>query len=44
VVDGVGHLHPAFGALQDDVAALLRAMVDTLIAPGERIVVGCMAP
>jgi alanine-glyoxylate transaminase/serine-glyoxylate transaminase/serine-pyruvate transaminase len=58
----VGHLDPAFGALQDDVAALLRAtmltenrvtfplsatgsggmqaMVDTLIAPGERVVVG----
>jgi alanine-glyoxylate transaminase / serine-glyoxylate transaminase / serine-pyruvate transaminase len=58
----VGHLDPAFGALQDDVAALLRAtmkttnkvtfplsatgsggmqaMVDTLVAPGERVVVG----
>jgi alanine-glyoxylate transaminase / serine-glyoxylate transaminase / serine-pyruvate transaminase len=58
----VGHLDPAFGALQDDVAALLRAtmktdnkvtfplsatgsggmqaMVDTLIAPGDRVVVG----
>ncbi|HEY6762670.1 MAG TPA: alanine--glyoxylate aminotransferase family protein [Baekduia sp.] len=58
----VGHLDPAFGALQDDVAARLRAvmkttnkvtfplsatgsggmqaMVDTLIAPGDRVVVG----
>ena len=58
----IGHLDPAFGALQDDVAALLRAtmkttnkvtfplsatgsggmqaMVDTLIAPGDRVVVG----
>jgi alanine-glyoxylate transaminase/serine-glyoxylate transaminase/serine-pyruvate transaminase len=58
----VGHLDPAFGALQDDLAALLRAtmktdnkvtfplsatgsggmqaMVDTLIAPGDRVVVG----
>ncbi len=58
----VGHLDPAFGALQDDVAALLRAtmktdnkvtfplsatgsggmqaMVDTLIAPSDRVVVG----
>jgi alanine-glyoxylate transaminase/serine-glyoxylate transaminase/serine-pyruvate transaminase len=58
----VGHLDPAFGELQDDVAALLRAtmktdnkvtfplsatgsggmqaMVDTLIAPGDRVVVG----
>jgi alanine-glyoxylate transaminase/serine-glyoxylate transaminase/serine-pyruvate transaminase len=58
----VGHLDPAFGALQDDVAALLRAtmktdnkvtfplsatgsggmqaMVDTLVAPGDRVVVG----
>lgn len=58
----VGHLDPAFGAIQDDVAALLRAtmktdnkvtfplsatgsggmqaMVDTLIAPGDRVVVG----
>ncbi|HMJ35998.1 MAG TPA: alanine--glyoxylate aminotransferase family protein [Baekduia sp.] len=58
----VGHLDPAFGSLQDDVAALLRAtmrtanqvtfplsatgsggmqaMVDTLIAPGDRVVVG----
>jgi alanine-glyoxylate transaminase/serine-glyoxylate transaminase/serine-pyruvate transaminase len=58
----VGHLDPAFGALQDDVAALLRAtmkttnkvtfplsatgsggmqaIVQTLIAPGERVVVG----
>jgi alanine-glyoxylate transaminase/serine-glyoxylate transaminase/serine-pyruvate transaminase len=58
----VGHLDPAFGALQDDVAALLRAtmltgnevtfplsatgsggmqaIVDTLIAPGDRVVVG----
>jgi alanine-glyoxylate transaminase/serine-glyoxylate transaminase/serine-pyruvate transaminase len=58
----VGHLDPAFGVLQDDVAARLRAvmkttnkvtfplsatgsggmqaMVDTLIAPGDRVVVG----
>src|SRR3954468_3524207 len=58
----IGHLDPAFGTLQDDVAALLRAtmktdnkvtfplsatgsggmqaMVDTLIAPGDRVVVG----
>jgi alanine-glyoxylate transaminase / serine-glyoxylate transaminase / serine-pyruvate transaminase len=58
----VGHLDPAFGVIQDDVAALLRAtmktdnkvtfplsatgsggmqaMVDTLIAPGDRVVVG----
>ncbi|HET6510432.1 MAG TPA: alanine--glyoxylate aminotransferase family protein [Baekduia sp.] len=58
----VGHLDPAFGAIQDDVAAMLRAtmktdnkvtfplsatgsggmqaMVDTLIAPGDRVVVG----
>ncbi|WCB91973.1 (S)-ureidoglycine--glyoxylate transaminase [Baekduia alba] len=58
----VGHLDPAFGALQDDLAARLRrvmkttnkvtfplsatgsggmqAMVDTLIAPGDRVVVG----
>lgn len=58
----VGHLDPAFGAIQDDVAALLRAtmktdnkvtfplsatgsggmqaMVDTLVAPGDRVVVG----
>jgi alanine-glyoxylate transaminase / serine-glyoxylate transaminase / serine-pyruvate transaminase len=58
----VGHLDPAFGALQDDLAALLRAtmrtsnqvtfplsatgsggmqaMVDTLIAPGDRVVCG----
>lgn len=58
----VGHLDPAFGELQDDVAAMLRkvmgtanrvtfplsatgsggmqAMVDTLIAPGDRVVVG----
>jgi alanine-glyoxylate transaminase/serine-glyoxylate transaminase/serine-pyruvate transaminase len=58
----VGHLDPAFGALQDDVAARLRAvmkttnkvtfplsatgsggmqaMVDTLVAPGDRVVVG----
>lgn len=58
----IGHLDPAFGTLQDDVAELLRrtmrtsnrvtfplsatgsggmqAMVDTLIAPGERVVCG----
>jgi alanine-glyoxylate transaminase/serine-glyoxylate transaminase/serine-pyruvate transaminase len=58
----VGHLDPAFGALQDDLAELLRgtlrtrnqvtfplsatgsggmqAMVDTLIAPGDRVVCG----
>lgn len=58
----VGHLDPAFGALQDEVAAMLRevfgtanrvtfplsatgsggmqAMVDTLVAPGDRVVVG----
>jgi alanine-glyoxylate transaminase/serine-glyoxylate transaminase/serine-pyruvate transaminase len=58
----IGHLDPAFGTLQDDVAELLRAtfkttnkvtfplsatgsggmqaMVDTLIAPGDRVVVG----
>jgi alanine-glyoxylate transaminase / serine-glyoxylate transaminase / serine-pyruvate transaminase len=58
----VGHLDPAFGVIQDDVAALLRAtmktdnkvtfplsatgsggmqaMVDTLVAPGDRVVVG----
>jgi alanine-glyoxylate transaminase/serine-glyoxylate transaminase/serine-pyruvate transaminase len=58
----VGHLDPAFGVLQDDVAARLRAvmkttnkvtfplsatgsggmqaMVDTLVAPGDRVVVG----
>jgi alanine-glyoxylate transaminase/serine-glyoxylate transaminase/serine-pyruvate transaminase len=58
----IGHLDPAFGALQDDLAALLRAtmltanqvtfplsatgsggmqaMVDTLIAPGDRVVCG----
>jgi alanine-glyoxylate transaminase / serine-glyoxylate transaminase / serine-pyruvate transaminase len=58
----VGHLDPAFGALQDDLAARLRAvmkttnkvtfplsatgsggmqaMVDTLIAPGDRVVCG----
>lgn len=58
----VGHLDPVFGALQDEVAAMLRevfgtanrvtfplsatgsggmqAMVDTLVAPGDRVVVG----
>jgi len=58
----VGHLDPVFGAIQDDVAAMLRevfgtanrvtfplsatgsggmqAMVDTLVAPGDRVVVG----
>ncbi|WP_445152667.1 pyridoxal-phosphate-dependent aminotransferase family protein [Baekduia sp. Peel2402] len=58
----VGHLDPAFGEIQDDVAAMLRAtmktdnkvtfplsatgsggmqaMVDTLVAPGDRVVVG----
>jgi alanine-glyoxylate transaminase/serine-glyoxylate transaminase/serine-pyruvate transaminase len=58
----IGHLDPAFGALQDDLAAMLRAtmntdnrvtfplsatgsggmqaMVDTLIAPGDRVVCG----
>lgn len=58
----VGHLDPAFGALQDEVAGMLRmvfgtanrvtfplsatgsggmqAMVDTLVAPGDRVVVG----
>jgi alanine-glyoxylate transaminase/serine-glyoxylate transaminase/serine-pyruvate transaminase len=58
----IGHLDPAFGELQDDVADLLRrtmrtsnrvtfplsatgsggmqAMVDTLIAPGDRVVCG----
>jgi alanine-glyoxylate transaminase / serine-glyoxylate transaminase / serine-pyruvate transaminase len=58
----IGHLDPAFGAIQDDVAELLRAtfkttnkvtfplsatgsggmqaMVDTLVAPGDRVVVG----